>query len=99
MASQRANMIILSHEDNVGVALTDIEKGQPARDRLGVTLIPSESINQGHKLALREIRVGQQIIRFAMPVAVATQNIPRGALVHVHNVKSQYLNNDQDHYE
>jgi hypothetical protein len=94
-----ANMIILAAEDNVGVALADIAAGQEARSLAGQVVKAQESIPQGHKIALVQIAKGDAVVRFGMPIALATGPILRGSLVHVHNVASRYLNNDEDHYE
>ncbi|MEQ1956565.1 UxaA family hydrolase [Mesorhizobium sp. CN2-181] len=94
-----ANMIVLDAGDNVGVALRDIAAGEFAVDAAGHGIKADEAIPQGHKIALVKIRAGEKITRFGVPVAVAVPDIAAGRLVHVHNVKSQYLNNDHDHYE
>jgi len=93
------NMIILDDNDNVGVALRDIAANEQARSAHGPQLPAIERINQGHKIALRRISEGEAIVRFGVSVGIATASIERGHLVHVHNVRSQYLNNDEDHYE
>jgi altronate hydrolase len=93
------NMIILDEGDNVGVALRDIATHEQARSAAGRQVPATECIAQGHKIALRNIAEGEAIIRLAIPVGLATAPIRRGCLVHIHNVKSQYLNNDEDHYE
>ncbi len=93
------NMIILDDNDNVGVALRDIAANEQARSANGPQLPALERIVQGHKIALRHIAEGEPIIRFGVAVGIATAPIERGHLVHVHNVRSQYLNNDEDHYE
>ena len=93
------NMIILDDNDNVGVALRDIAANEQARSAHGQQLPAIERIVQGHKIALRHIAEGEPIIRFGVPVGIATAPIERGHLVHIHNVRSQYLNNDEDHYE
>jgi altronate hydrolase len=93
------NMIILDENDNVGVALRDIAVNEQARSARGPQLPATERIVQGHKIALRHIAESEAIIRLGVPVGIATAPIERGDLVHVHNVKSQYLNNDEDHYE
>ena len=95
----KANMIILARGDNVGVALRDIAAGASACDKQGTTVIASEVIPQGHKVALAPIAAGQPVIRLSMPVGKTTRAIDAGSLVHIHNVASQYLNNDHDHYE
>jgi altronate hydrolase len=93
------NMIILDDNDNVGVALRDIAANEQARSAHGPQLPARERIVQGHKIALRHIAEGERIIRFGVAVGIATAPIGRGDLVHVHNVRSQYLNNDENHYE
>ncbi|MGI9331628.1 MAG: UxaA family hydrolase [Gammaproteobacteria bacterium] len=96
---QLVNMVVLSPSDNVGIATRDIAGGERARELGGRELQTLERIPQGHKVALTAMAADEAIIRFAMPVAKTTAAIAAGGLVHVHNVTSQYLNNDQDHFE
>jgi hypothetical protein len=96
---ERANMVVLSPADNVGVATRDIAAKAMARALGGTALQAREDIPLGHKIALVDIAPDTTVMRFGVPVAVATTLIPRGALVHVHNVRSRYLDNDEDHYE
>ena len=42
----------------------------------------------GHKYALRDIPAGGEVVKYGMPIGHATQNIPRGGHVHVHNLAS-----------
>lgn len=92
-------MVVLSPRDNVGIALRDIAAGDTARAVGGGAIEALEAIPQGHKIALADIAEGALIMRFGVPVAIARAAIPGGRLVHVHNVASRYLNNDEDHYE
>ena len=94
-----ANMVILAPKDNVGIALRDIAAGRRAHTIAGAELEAGEAIPQGHKIALADIAEGALILRLGVPVGVAKTAIPKGRLVHVHNVASRYLNNDEDHYE
>lgn len=93
------NIVVLAEGDNVGVAVQDIGAADTARAATGQSALANEPIPLGHKIALRPIANGEKIVRFGVPVGLATADIPAGMLVHVHNVKSQYLNNDDDHYE
>jgi SAF domain len=93
------NMIILAQEDNVGIALRGIQAGEAAVSSEGRRIDCVEDIPQGHKLALTPIAQGARLIRFGVPVGIAKADIDPGALAHVHNVRSQYLDNDEDHYE
>lgn len=47
-----------------------------------------DEIPLGHKISIREITEGEKIIKYGRPIGVATNAIPKGAHVHVHNVKS-----------
>lgn len=95
----QANIVVLAEGDNVGVAVQPIGSGELARSATGQSVAALEDIPLGHKIALRQIASGEKIMRLAVPVGIATADIPRGRLVHVHNVKSQYLDNVEDHYE
>jgi len=94
-----ANMVVLAAGDNVGIALRDIELGETARSTGGPTMVTAEAIPLGHKVALRAIAEGDRIVRFGVPVGIARADIAPGQLVHIHNVRSQYLDNVEDHYE
>jgi hypothetical protein len=99
MEEGAANMVILAPNDNVGIALRDIPAGSLARTLAGSSVEAGEAIPQGHKIALADIAADALVLRFGVPIAVAKADIARGRLVHVHNVASRYLNNDEDHYE
>ncbi len=90
--------IVLDPQDNVAVALRDIEAGEtigPEPDRIRVyTRIP-----QGHKVALRPISIHGSILKYGLPVGLAKSSIDPGQHVHIHNVTSAYINNDQNHHE
>lgn len=97
--AETANIVVLAETDNVGIAVRDLQMNETARSVNGRSTMTREAIPLGHKIALRPIAAGEKIVRFAVPVGVATADIATGALVHVHNVKSQYLDNVEDHYE
>ena len=80
--------IIINSADNVAVALCDLKKGQTEQ---GVTL--AEDITKGHKFALRDIKRGENIIKYGTPIAHATEDISAGRHVHTHNVKTNLNEN------
>ena len=86
--------IIINSADNVAVALCDLKKGQTEQ---GVTL--AEDITKGHKFALRDIKCGENIIKYGTPIAHATEDIPVGAHVHTHNVKTNLNENLEYTYD
>lgn len=46
------------------------------------------TIPYGHKVALRDISVGERIIKYGEEIGVASQGIRMGGHVHVHNLDS-----------
>lgn len=73
--------IIINKIDNVCVALRPFSKGEVVN---GVTLL--EDIPQGHKIALKNINFGENIIKYGAPIGHATTSIKAGEHVHTHNV-------------
>jgi altronate hydrolase len=47
-----------------------------------------EKIDKGHKIALRDIKQGENVIKYGFPIGHATTDIKAGQWVHTHNVKT-----------
>ena len=74
--------------DNVVVALHPIAKGTLVEvDGLSVTAL--EDIPQGHKMAVKPIKNGENVIKYGFPIGTAKVDIPVGAWVHTQNVQSK----------
>ncbi len=80
--------IIINPLDNVAVALCNLQKGGIYE---GVTL--AEDVAKGHKFALRDIKQGENIIKYGSPIACATADIKKGGYVHTHNAKTNLSEN------
>lgn len=80
--------IIINPLDNVAVALCSLQKGGIYE---GVTLV--DDITKGHKFALRDIKKGENIIKYGSPIACATADIKKGGHVHTHNAKTNLSEN------
>ena len=81
------NVIRIHPQDNVAVALEPLPKGQSVRLG-GLTVTPLEDIQRGHKLALAGIPSGTAVIKYGCVIGYAQQDIPAGAWVHVHNMRT-----------
>lgn len=46
------------------------------------------NLNDGHKYALRDIEVGEEIIKYGYPIGKATDYIKKGDRVHTENMKT-----------
>ncbi len=79
------NYIKISEQDNVVVALCNLEKGRTI-DEINITL--TEDIKQGHKFALCDIAQGENIIKYGNPIGRALSPIKKGTAVHTHNLKT-----------
>lgn len=76
------------HEnDNVAVAIETIPANTSV-DVNGESVVSNMEIPAGHKMALRDIRAGEQIIKYGCPIGNAKEDIKKGDWIHVHNVKT-----------
>ena len=81
------DLVRIAPQDLVAVALRPLRAGETvAADGGTVTL--REDIPMGHKTALREIRKGEAVIKYGFPIGEATEDIPAGAHVHTHNLRT-----------
>ncbi len=81
------NILKIHEKDNVAVALTAAGAG----DKFiadGHEIILAEDIPAGHKVALRAISAGENVIKYGFPIGHAKENIPVGHHVHTHNLAS-----------
>jgi len=83
-------LIHLHPTDNVVTAATVLLAGAPILLG-GGPVTPAESIALGFKVAARDIGIGEKIIKWGVPIGSATAPIVAGAVVHLHNMQSDYL--------
>ena len=77
--------IHISPIDNVVVALHPIAKGTLVEvDGFAVTAL--EDIPQGHKMAVKPIKNGENVIKYGFPIGHATADAEPGTWMHTHNV-------------
>ena len=57
------------------------------------------NLEDGHKYALRDIKCGENIIKYGNPIGHAICDIKRGEHVHTHNVKTNLSGNLEYNYE
>ncbi|WP_306598030.1 UxaA family hydrolase [Geothrix sp. 21YS21S-2] len=86
MLNEISDLVQLNPLDNVAVVIRPegLETGDPwtSGDLRGVVAM---AIPSGHKIAVRAVGVGEPILKYGMPIAVATRPIQAGEHVHVHN--------------
>ena len=78
--------------DNVATALEALHAGPVTL--LGDCAAPSVAavgeIPSGHKLALRDIAEGEDVVKYGVVIGRATAPIPAGSWVHLHVMCSNY---------
>jgi (2R)-sulfolactate sulfo-lyase subunit alpha len=86
------DFLIHDEGDVVAVAVRDLAPGPVSGGYLRgdevVRLDLLEAVPLGHKLALADLKEGQDIVEYGQRVGLALRDIERGRYVHVHNVRS-----------
>ena len=83
------NIIIIHPKDNVAVALRKLAAGEKAAAKGIDEFNVVEEIPASHKIALRNISAGEEIIKYGETIAVSKRDIKIGEWVHTHNLESQ----------
>lgn len=81
--------LIIHPRDNVAVALTAIAAGGMVTANGIEAFLTMDEIPVSHKIALRDISIGEEIIKYGEPVGVSTKMIKKGQWVHTHNLESR----------
>jgi altronate dehydratase len=89
--------IQVNAQDNVATATSIIEADEevevlnPNGDVV-LKIRPVERIMLGHKLALKDLKVDDEVIKYGEVIGVASKDIKVGEWLHTHNVNSARMN-------
>ena len=73
--------------DNVIIALRDYKKDEVIDlEDEKITLL--EDINRGHKIAIKNINKGENVVKYGLPIGYALEDIKVGSWIHTHNTKT-----------
>ena len=79
-------------DDYVGVAVRQISpgevRGELLDDQSSVLVTAIQEIPLGHKVALRDIASGADVIEYGLRIGIASTDISKGQHVHIHNIRS-----------
>jgi altronate dehydratase small subunit len=87
-AKRRA--LVIDPADNVANALEDVAAGEIIAAKSGSSTIELPAVERipfGFKVALADVRVGGEVCKYGEVIGRASRAIPRGALVHIHNLE------------
>lgn len=79
--------------DNVCVVLDEQLKAGEVIQIEGVTVTLKEDVARGHKVALRDIAEGENVVKYGYPIGHATTPIKAGEWIHSHNLKTNLHDN------
>ncbi|MFX1402355.1 MAG: UxaA family hydrolase [Promethearchaeota archaeon] len=81
----------MDSNDNCATALVEIPKNSEimVKER---NIKTNQKIPNGHKVALIDIKKGEFILKYGEIIGVAIEDIKSGDWMHIHNIKSHYLN-------
>ncbi len=80
-------IIKINEKDNVAVALRDLIKNQIVEiDDVKINL--KDDVKRGHKVAINNISINENVIKYGYPIGYATKGITAGEWVHTHNIKT-----------
>lgn len=85
-------ILVLNKMDNIGVAVSDVIKGEAVSYLEGQQQFPLTAVQDipfGFKIALQDILKEADIIKYGETIGAARENIGIGELVHVHNVEGK----------
>ena len=79
--------IKINNSDNVCVALNALKAGE--KITVGnESVVTNSGIPAGHKVALKDIKSGEDIIKYGSRIGLAKEDIKAGDHVHIHNIKT-----------
>ena len=83
--------ILLNDSDNVATLIDDGSSGDNCvlqGEGTGIVKL-AKDIPFGHKVAVKEVDNGGEIIKYGQVIGLATETIPIGQHAHVHNIESR----------
>jgi altronate dehydratase small subunit len=83
--------IMIKGQDNVATALRDIQANEETTVGVGDKAKPfvvQEFISYGHKFSVKDIALGENILKYGEVIGRATKEIHAGTHAHIHNIES-----------
>jgi len=86
--------LIHDKDDTVGVATVDIKAGETAKGlhmetQETIEVLANSDIPLGHKIALRDHKVDEGVIKYSHDIGRVVAEIKKGQHVHIHNLKTR----------
>lgn len=89
-------LMLLDPRDTILVCIAPVAAGETVTIE-GATLTAREPVDVGHKVARRALAPGDKVVKYGAPIGSITRAAAPGALVHLHNMKSDYIASHSRH--
>lgn len=83
-----SNFLKIHPQDNVVVCLEPMAKGQTLNLSDNESIVIAQDVPAGHKVAIKDIKNGENIIKYGYAIGHSTEDITKGMWVHTHDVKT-----------
>lgn len=87
----KRDALVIKEQDNVATALRDLASQETVTFGIGIEskqILVKEDIPYGHKFAVRDIKKGDDILKYGEIMGRAILDIPAGSHAHIHNIES-----------
>lgn len=83
-------LLLMSPEDNCLIVRTPLAAGA-AVEIDGARVVLPEAVPLGYKVARTALAPGDKVLRYGAPIGTVTAPVARGAILHTHNLVSDYI--------
>ena len=91
----KPHLLVHDRKDNVGVVVVeDLEANTDmlvvvTEDNSDFRLTSAQAVPIGHKIALRDLKLGDTVIKYGEDIGKIVAPVAKGAHVHTHNLKTK----------
>ena len=83
------DLLVLDPRDNIAVLKRPVKQGSTLAVP-GGSVVMSGTLGMGHKIAIKPIPKGADVLKYGAPIGFAAHDIAAGDHVHLHNLTSRY---------
>ena len=83
------NLYLTHPDDNTGVVLKPVKKGETLSSKTGLTITALDDIPGNNKVATADIASGTAVRKYGEVIGIAGEDIKTGNWVHTHNIKPE----------
>lgn len=84
------HLLLMSPDDNCLIARLSLAAGE-AIELDGDLVVLPEDVPLGHKVARHALRPGDKVLRYGALIGTVTAEVAAGAVLHTHNLVSDYI--------